>query len=69
MVARGCKIHPHLTLPAKINGVQGIATNRPIEAKTLIIAIPSNMILTVTRCYNDPILKKLFLANDDLFDY
>lgn len=69
MVARGCKIHPSLTLPAKINGVQGIGTNQPIEAKTLIIAIPANMILTVTRCYNDPILKKLFLGNDDLFDY
>jgi hypothetical protein len=35
----------------------------------LIVAIPSNLILTVSRCYNDPTLKKLFLNNDDLFDY
>lgn len=69
MVAKGCRIHPHLTIPANLNGVQGVATNSAIPAKTLIVAIPANLILTVSRCYNDPILKKLFLANDDLFDY
>lgn len=69
MIAKGCRIHPHLTIPSSINGIQGVATNRPIPAKTLIVAVPSSLILTVSRCYNDPILKKLFLANDDLFDY
>jgi hypothetical protein len=69
MVTKGCKIHPHLTIPSKLNGIQGVSTNKPIPAKTLIVAIPSNLILTVSRCYNDPLLKKLFLNNDDLFDY
>lgn len=69
MVAKGCKIHPHLTIPATINGIQGVATNQPVPPKTLIVAVPAHLILTVTRCYNDPALKKLFLANDDLFDY
>ena len=25
--------------------------------------------ITVPRCYNDPILKPIFKVNDDLFDY
>jgi hypothetical protein len=49
--------------------VQGVGSSAAIPPKTLIIAVPSSMILTVTRCYNDPQLKRLFLANDDLFDY
>jgi hypothetical protein len=69
MVAKGCRIHPYLTIPANLNGVQGVATNKSIPAKTLIVAIPSKLILTVSRCYKDAALKKLFLANDDLFDY
>lgn len=69
MVSKGCIIHPNLTIPSRINGVQGVGTNASISPKTLIVAIPSHLILTVTRCYNDPLLKKLFLANDDLFDY
>jgi len=69
MVTKGCLIHPSLEIPCNINGVQGIGTKALIPHKTLIMAIPSSLILTVTRCYNDPLLKKLFLANDDLFDY
>ncbi len=69
MTAKGCRIHPHLTIPSNLNGVQGVSTNKAIPAKTLIVAVPSNLILTVSRCYNDPVLKKLFLGNDDLFDY
>jgi hypothetical protein len=69
MIAKGCKIHSNITIPSFTNGIQGISTNEPIPHKTLIIAIPSSLILTVTKCYNDPKLKKLFLANDDLFDY
>ncbi len=69
MVAKGCLIHPHVQIPAEFSGVQGVGTSAAIPPKTLIIAVPSSMILTVTRCYNDPQLKKLFLANDDLFDY
>lgn len=69
MVSKGCLIHPHLTIPSAPNGVQGIGSNAPIPHKTLVIAIPSSLILTVTKCYNDPQLKRLFLANDDLFDY
>jgi hypothetical protein len=69
MVAKGCRIHPHLAIPARMNGVQGVGTSKPIPAKTLIVAVPASLILTVTRCYNDPVLKRLFLGNDDLFDY
>jgi hypothetical protein len=69
MVKQGCYIHPNLAVPSSINGVQGIATNSPIAHKTLVMAIPAKLILTVTKCYNNPKLKKLFLANDDLFDY
>lgn len=69
MLKQGCLIHKNLTIPSNINGVQGISTNAVIPEKTLIIAVPSKLILTVTKCYNEPKLKKLFLANDDLFDY
>ena len=69
MIKEGCKIHPNITIPSSINGVQGISSNNPIPHKTIIIAVPSKLILTVSKCYNDPKLKKLFLANDDLFDY
>lgn len=69
MVKNGCLIHKSLNIPSNINGVQGISTNSLIPHKTLVIAVPSKLILTVTRCYKDPKLKKLFEDNDDLFDY
>ena len=47
-----------------INGVQGVATNKAIPPKTLIIAVPSSLILTVSKCYKDPQLKSVFSKND-----
>jgi hypothetical protein len=49
--------------------VLGIGCKGSLPHKTLVIAIPSSLILTTSRCYNDPALKRLFLKNDDLFDY
>ena len=69
MYKKGCIIHPNVELPAKFNGVLGIGAKGFLPHKTLIIAIPSSLILSTTRCYNDPALKRLFLKNDDLFDY
>ena len=69
MLENGCLIHPSLEIPSNINGVQGISTKNALSHKTLVIAIPSKLILTVTKCYNDPQLTKLFQKNDDLFDY
>lgn len=45
-------------------GTKGI-----IPPKTVVIAVPSSLILTVTKCYKDPELKSIFTKNDDLFDY
>jgi hypothetical protein len=69
MKAKGCIIHPNVSIPARFGNVLGIGTTGPLPHKTLIIAIPSQIILSTTRCYNDPALHKLFLKNDDLFDY
>jgi len=69
MIENGCKVHPSITIPAKIDGVLGIATNDNIPHKTLFLAIPSRLIITTTKCYNDPKLHRLFEKNDDLFDY
>lgn len=69
MIDSGCKIHPALNIPDYFNGVQGIGTNASIPHRTVIIAIPSKLVITVPRCYNDPALKSIFKANDDLFDY
>lgn len=69
MVKAGCKIHPAVTIPDYFDGVQGVGTSQSIPHKTVIIAVPSKLVITVPRCYNDPILKPLFKANDDLFDY
>ena len=69
MVQNGCKVHPGITIPAIIDGVLGIATNTTIPHKTLILDVPSKLIITTTKCYNDPRLRKLFEKNDDLFDY
>lgn len=69
MVQKGCIIHPHVQIPTSFDGVLGIGTTGPLPHKTLIIAIPSSLILTTTKCYNDPKLKRLFEKNDDLFDY
>jgi hypothetical protein len=60
MIKKGCIIHPNLEIPCNINGIQGIGTKATILHRTLIMAIPSSLILTVTRCYNDPLVKKLF---------
>jgi hypothetical protein len=69
MQKHGCFIHKNLTIPSSINGVQGVSTSGPIPHKTLIMAIPTKQIITVTKCYKDPMLKKLFKENDELFDY
>lgn len=69
MQEKGCILHPHISIPASFDGVLGIGSTGLLPHKTLILAVPSNLILTVTRCYNDPKLKKLFENNDDLFDY
>lgn len=60
MKDKGCIIHPHVDIPKRFDGVLGIGTNGPLPHKTLIIAVPSNLILSVTKCYNDPTLKRLF---------
>ena len=44
---KGCIIHPNVDIPMKFNGVQGIGANAPLPPKTLIIAIPSSLILSV----------------------
>ena len=69
MVARGCKVHPGIRVPERVDGVLGIAAAEALPHKTLVLAVPSSLILTTTRCYNDPALHRLFLKNDDLFDY
>jgi len=69
MIEKGCKVHPNITIPSHVDGVLGISTNALIPHKTLFLAVPSKLILTTTKCYNDPKLHKLFEKNDDLFDY
>jgi hypothetical protein len=69
MKQKGCIIHPHVEIPSFINGYQGVAATAAIPPKTLIVAIPSSLIMTVTKCYKDPELKSVFVKNDDLFDY
>lgn len=69
MVANGCLIHKDIQIPSNINGVQGVSTTKTIPHKTLILAVPSKLLLTVSKCYKDKELVKLFAANDDLFDY
>ena len=69
MVEAGCKIHSAVEIPAYFEGVQGVGAKDSIPHKTVIIAIPSRLVITVPRCYNDPVLKPIFKANDDLFDY
>lgn len=60
MVEKGCIIHPHVQIGADFGGVLGIGSTGSLPHKTLIVAVPSSLILTTTRCYNDPKLKKLF---------
>ena len=65
----GCKMHPGIKILEKYDGVMGIGTCEDLPHKTLILAVPSKLILSIKRCYNDPELKSLFEENDDLFDY
>jgi len=44
-----------------------VSTKGAIPPKTLIIAIPSSLVLTVTKCYKDPLLNPLFKGNKSLF--
>ena len=60
MKEKGCIVHPNVSIPASFDGVLGIGATGPLPHKTLIIAVPSSLILTSTKCYNDPLLFKLF---------
>lgn len=62
-------MHPGIQIPAFFEGVQGIGTNQDLPHKTIIMAIPSRLVITVPRCYQDPELKSLYRMSDDLFDY
>jgi hypothetical protein len=46
-----------------INGIQGVKAKKKLPPKTLIIAIPSSLVLTVQKCYKSPELKSVFLKN------
>jgi hypothetical protein len=50
----GCFIHPALEIPAYFDGIQGVGTREDLPHKTVIIAIPSKLVITVPNCYNDP---------------
>ena len=57
-------------IPQMINNQYvGVASNESIISHKVILAVPSNLILTAEKVYKFPQLKKLFYNNDDLFDY
>jgi hypothetical protein len=47
MKKKGCLIHPDIEIPSNLNGVQGVSTKKQIDPKTVILAIPSSLIITV----------------------